>query len=146
MRLPKKSCMVLLVQLCVQCVRRCCCVLFTAFGVSVDPKPLVFGASVDPKPLVFGLFLPTTKGVSVPQGSSAAQVFTIIKRFSFSSERRRCACIVRAPDGAVWTFVKGAPEVVRRLAAPESVPLGLDEALLHHTSVCFEGMLPLTSR
>lgn len=67
--------------------------------------------------------------------SVVSQVYAVVKRFAFSSARRRCACIVRAPDGAAWTFVKGAPEVLRRLSFPGSLPEGLDDALLHHTSV-----------
>lgn len=74
------------------------------------------------------------------------QVFTVVKRFAFSSERRRCACIVRDPDNAVWTFVKGAPEVLRRMAVAQGLPTGLDDALLHHTSVLVDHCLLITLR
>lgn len=55
----------------------------------------------------------------------------LLQRFDFSSEAARCTVVVRGcnPGAPTRTFVKGSPEIVRRLVEPSSVPADFDAVL-----------------
>mmetsp|Transcript_28585 Transcript_28585/g.36928 ORF Transcript_28585/g.36928 Transcript_28585/m.36928 type:complete len:1093 (-) Transcript_28585:313-3591(-) len=68
----------------------------------------------------------------------------ILKRFAFTSEKRRMATIVQAPwkndtnedsnqtEDRYWVLVKGAPEALETLY--EQIPAGYCETFMHHMS------------
>ncbi|KAH7618816.1 putative Polyamine-transporting ATPase 13A3 [Nannochloris sp. 'desiccata'] len=60
-------------------------------------------------------------------------VYTIIRRFEFSSEKQRNVVVVAHPDGSLHVHVKGSPEMMRKLADSASVPLDFDTELAKHT-------------
>ncbi len=60
-------------------------------------------------------------------------VYTIIRRFEFSSEKQRNVVVVAHPDGSIHVHVKGSPEMMRKLADPATVPIDFDTELGKHT-------------
>ncbi len=60
-------------------------------------------------------------------------VYTIIRRFEFSSEKQRNVVVVAHPDGSLHVHVKGSPEMMRKLADPATVPIDFDTELGKHT-------------
>jgi magnesium-transporting ATPase (P-type) len=68
---------------------------------------------------------------AAPLGTqSPGQGHHIIKRFEFSSQLQRNTVVVRLPAlpngeaGGTAVFVKGSPEMLRTMVAPESMPQG----------------------
>jgi cation-transporting P-type ATPase 13A2 len=60
-------------------------------------------------------------------------VYTIIRRFEFSSEKQRNVVVVAHPAGSLHVHVKGSPEMMRKLADPATVPIDFDTELGKHT-------------
>ncbi|PYH94983.1 hypothetical protein BO71DRAFT_378573 [Aspergillus ellipticus CBS 707.79] len=58
----------------------------------------------------------------------------ILRSFEFVSHLRRASVIVRQyGDSGASTFVKGAPESIRAICLPESLPYDFDDLLGHYT-------------
>jgi cation-transporting ATPase 13A3/4/5 len=75
-----------------------------------------------------------TKVAPPPGGVLGLQgVYTIIRRFEFSSEKQRNVVVVAHPDGSLHVHVKGSPEMMRKLADPVTVPIDFDTELGKHT-------------
>lgn len=55
----------------------------------------------------------------------------LLQRFDFTSECARCTVVVRGctANAATRTFVKGSPEIVRRIVDPASIPADFDAVL-----------------
>lgn len=73
--------------------------------------------------------------VAPPTGSLAGLrgAFTIVRRFEFSSEKQRNVVVVARPDNILHVYVKGSPEMMRKLADPASIPTDFEIELGKHT-------------
>ena len=73
--------------------------------------------------------------VAPPPGSIAGLRgnFTIVRRFEFSSEKQRNVVVVARPDNSLHIYVKGSPEMMRKLADAASVPIDFDAELGKYT-------------
>lgn len=77
---------------------------------------------------------PTTE---TAKADSNCRLIIILHRFSFSSKVKRMTVLVSDEAGAtgtVWALVKGAPETIKELLSPDSVPPDYDEVSFHHMS------------
>jgi cation-transporting ATPase 13A1 len=61
---------------------------------------------------------------------------TILHRFSFSSKLKRMTVLVseEGGEGAVWALSKGAPETIKQLLSPDTIPSKYDEVSFYHMS------------
>lgn len=66
--------------------------------------------------------------VAAPEAPGAEPRFLILRRFEFSSERARNGVLAQHPSGRRVFYAKGAPEVIRGLVEPSSIPETFDEA------------------
>ncbi|KAL1958314.1 hypothetical protein VTO42DRAFT_4631 [Malbranchea cinnamomea] len=67
-------------------------------------------------------------------GAAGPIELTVLRSFEFVSQLRRSSVIVRQtgdPDMSI--YVKGAPECIRHICVPESLPSDFDELLNHYT-------------
>ncbi|PRW55974.1 Ca-transporting ATPase [Chlorella sorokiniana] len=74
--------------------------------------------------------------VQPPPGGAAlgmSGTYLIVRRFEFSAEKQRNVVVVRKPDGSLHVMAKGSPEMMRKLAAPGSVPADFDAELGQYT-------------
>ncbi|RAH48335.1 putative P-type ATPase [Aspergillus brunneoviolaceus CBS 621.78] len=76
----------------------------------------------------------TLAGSHQEQGPHAHVELGILRNFEFVSELRRASVIVRRfGDSGASTFVKGAPESVKAICRPGSLPRDYDELLSYYT-------------
>jgi cation-transporting ATPase 13A3/4/5 len=76
----------------------------------------------------------THGGDSQPNGPNIPVELGILRSFEFVSQLRRASVVVRQfGDNGVNFFVKGAPESIRDICIPESLPSDYDELLNYYT-------------
>lgn len=60
--------------------------------------------------------------------------FKVVKRIDFSSERKRMSVLLSNNQNKLLTFIcKGAPEIIKELCDPTSLPFNFDEVLEEYT-------------
>lgn len=58
----------------------------------------------------------------------------IVKRFDFESKLQRMSVVVkRLSDMKYTAFVKGSPEMIKKLSRPDTVPAEFDQAMNEYT-------------
>ncbi|KAJ5169122.1 cation-transporting ATPase [Penicillium canariense] len=76
----------------------------------------------------------THAGDSQLNGPNIPVELGVLRNFEFVSELRRASVVVRQfGDNGVSFFVKGAPESIKDICIPESLPSDYDELLNHYT-------------
>ncbi|KAJ5466756.1 cation-transporting ATPase [Penicillium diatomitis] len=78
---------------------------------------------------------PVTHGGNLQSnGANATVELGVLRSFEFVSQLRRASVVVRQfGDNGVNIFVKGAPESIRDICIPESLPADYEELLSHYT-------------